>query len=240
MYGRRWHLMATVEFSSAMQKSSTPEILDGDNIPEPLVALAYRELTTIHRLLGDTRYLIQALRRNPQPVQRVLDIGCGRGGLLSEISSALRIEGIGIDLAPPALDSSKIIKADAARDPLPLADVAISVHVAHHLSPDGLIQMIRNVGRSCRRFIILDIVRSAVPLTLFRIFIAPFVSRITAVDGQTSIRRAYAPDELGALVKEALAGTNATFRHTVAPFGVRQVVDISYAANLRAVDKSDL
>jgi hypothetical protein len=100
--------------------------------------------------------------------------------------------------------------------------------------------MIRNVGRSCRRFIILDIVRSAVPLTLFRIFIAPFVSRITAADGQTSIRRAYTPDELHALVKDALAGTSANFRHTVAPFGVRQAVDISYPANLRAADKSDL
>jgi SAM-dependent methyltransferase len=223
-----------------MQKSSSLEILDGDNVPEPLVAQAYRELTIIHRLLGDTRYLIQALRRDPLPVRSVLDIGCGRGGILAEVTRALGIEGIGIDISPPAVNSSKIIKANAARDPLPLADVAFSVHVAHHLPPDDLIQMIRNVGRSCRRFIILDVVRSSVPLSLFRIFIVPFVSRITAADGQSSIRRAYTPDEFAALVQEALAGTNATFRHTVAPFGVRQAVDISYPANLRAADKSDL
>ena len=110
-------------------------------------------------------------------------------------------------------------------------------------SPGALVslaKMIRNVGCSCRRFIILDVVRSSVPLSLFRIFIVPFVSRITAADGQSSIRRAYTPDEFAALVQEALAGTNATFRHTVAPFGVRQAVDISYPANLRAADKSDL
>ncbi len=84
-----------------MQKSSSLEILDGDNIPEPLVARAYRELTTIHHLLGDTRYLIQALRLDPLPVRSVLDIGCGRGGILTEVTRALSIDGIGIDIAPP-------------------------------------------------------------------------------------------------------------------------------------------
>jgi SAM-dependent methyltransferase len=211
-----------------MQRSFQPEILDGKNVPEELIARAYRELTIIHRLLGDTRYLIQALRRDPLPVKRVLDIGCGRGGLLEEVTRALGIEGTGIDISPPGAGSTRILKADAARDPLPQAHVAFSVHVAHHLSSSDLIQMIRNVGRSCRRFILLDLVRGCVPIALFRIFVAPFVSPITAADGQTSIHRAYTPAELTALVAEALVGTNARFHHCVAPFSVRQVVDISY------------
>jgi len=211
-----------------MQRSLNPEILDGNNVPEELVARAYRELTIIHRLLGDTRYLVRALRRDPLPVRRVLDIGCGRGGVLEEVTHTLGIDGIGIDISLPATGSTRIRKADAIRDPLPQADVAFSIHIAHHLSGSDLAQMIRNVGRSCRRFILIDVVRGWVPLALFRIFIAPFVSPITAADGQTSIHRAYAPAELTALVAEALAGTNAHFRHSVAPLSVRQIVDISY------------
>ena len=211
-----------------MERSFKSEILDGNNVPEELVARAYRELTTIHRLLGDTRWVIQALRRDPLPVHRVLDIGCGRGGFLAEVTQALGIEGIGIDISPPATGSSPILKADAVRDPLPQADVAFSIHVAHHLSSSDLIQTIRNVGRYCRRFIILDIVRSWVPLALFRMFIAPFVSPITAADGQTSMRRAYTSTELAALVSAAADGTDASFRHSVAPFRVRQVIDIAY------------
>ena len=214
-----------------MQRSFVPEILDGNNVPEPLVARAYRELTTIHRLLGDTRYVVQALRQDPLPVRRVLDIGCGRGGILSEVTAALGIEGIGIDISPPATGSSPILKADAVRDPLPSADVAISIHVAHHLSASDLTQMIHNVGRFCRRFIILDIIRGWVPLALFRTFIAPFVSTITSKDGQTSIRRAYTTDEMASLASDAVAGINARFRQVVAPLGIRQVIDIIYPSD---------
>ena len=213
-----------------MQRSFEPEILDGNEVPEELAARAYRELTTIHRLLGDTRCLVRALRRDPLPVRRALDIGCGRGGVLEEVTRALGVEGIGVDISPPETGSSRILEADAVRDLLPEADVAFSIHVAHHLSDVELVQMIQNVGRSCRRFILLDVVRGWVPLALFRTFVAPFVSPITAADGQTSIRRAYTPGELSAVVARALAGTNASFRHFIAHLGVRQVVDISYAS----------
>jgi SAM-dependent methyltransferase len=215
-----------------MQRSFTPEILDGDNVPEEQVARVYREITAIHRLLGDTRRLVQALRRDPLPVRSILDIGCGRGGVLDEVTKALGVTGIGVDIVAPAparsLTSQPILQSNAVRDPLPHTDVAIATHLAHHLTDQELIQMIRNVGRSCRRFILLDLVRSPLPLALFRVFIAPFVSRIAASDGQTSVRRAYTPPELTAVVAAALSGTTARFHHSVAPFSIRQVVDISY------------
>lgn len=215
-----------------MQRCFDPEILDGSNVPEESAARVHRDITAIHRLLGDTRCIVRALRRNSFPVRRVLDIGCGYGGTLEEVTRTLGITGIGVDLMTPtqghSSTSQPIIRADAVRDPLPVADVAFSLHTAHHLSDPELVQMVRNVGRSCRRFILLDLVRSTIPLTLFKIFVAPFVSRIAASDGQTSIRRAYAPAELNALVAQALADTGASFKHSVSPFSLRQVVDISY------------
>lgn len=202
------------------------EILDGSDVPEALAAQSYRELNVMHRVLGNKRYLISALRRDRQRVRRVLDVGCGRGELLREISASLRVEGVGVDLAPS--QSTDILKADATRDLLPPVDVAYSTYVAHHVTEEDLVKMIRNVGRSCRRFILLDIVRHWIPQALFHLFVAPLVSPITAEDGRTSLRRAYTPSELTNLIQGALAGTGAHYHHSVSFLGIRQVVDISY------------
>src|SRR5207247_859074 len=120
-------------------------------------------------------------------------------------------------------------EADALHDPLPSADVAFSMHLGHHLNEPDLVSLIRNVGRFCRRFILLDLVRHSLPLVMFRLFIAPFVCRIDAEDGQRSIRRSYTPIELRRITKSALAGSASGFRLSVAPFYIRQVIDISYA-----------
>jgi SAM-dependent methyltransferase len=229
------HPMATRDLYAAvfMRRSIDTEILDGNDVAEESAARVHRDITAIHRLLGDTRCIVWALRRDPLPVRRVLDIGCGYGGTLEEVTRALGIAGIGVDISPPgkghSSTSQPIMRADAVRDPLPPADVAFSLHTAHHLSDGELVQMVSNVGRSCRRFILLDLVRAPLPLALFKIFVAPFVSRIAASDGQTSVRRAYAPAELNGLITEALADTGASFRHSVSALSLRQVVDISYS-----------
>jgi hypothetical protein len=91
--------------------------------------------------------------------------------------------------------------------------------------------MIRNVGRCCRRFILLDLVRHPIPLLLFRLFVAPLVCGIGAEDGRRSIRRSYTPVEMREIARSALAGSAGTFRLSVAPFYIRQVVDISYGGS---------
>jgi hypothetical protein len=216
--------------SAVVKRSSMPEILDQSDIPEELASRSYRELTSIHRLLGNTRYIIRALKRDPLPVRSVLDVGCGRGGVLEKVIGALGVQGIGVDIQRPDSASFHILSVDAVCERLPEADVAYSTFLAHHLSSKDLIEVIRNVGRSCRRFILLDVVRSWVPLVLFQVSVAPLVSPITAADGQLSIRRAYTRRELRTLVLRALAGTNARFSHVVSPLGLRQAVDISYAS----------
>jgi len=204
--------------------------LDSNDFPEELLIGVHRDLDRIHRFLGNFGALVTALGRDPLPIRKVLDVGCGHGGSLRHIQAKLSVDVVGVDLRPPKNPAVNfpILPVDAIKDPLPAADVAVSVCFAHHLSEDELIEVIRNVGRSCRRFIILDLVRSRLPLALFRTFIAPFVLPVNGKDGCQSIRRAFQPRELSRVVASALRGTSGTFMHSVSRFSIRQIIDISY------------
>ena len=67
--------------------------------------------------------------------------------------------------------------------------------------------------------------------TLFRVFMRPILHPINAADGITSIKRAYTPRELRSMVEEAVRGTNARFVHIVAPFYIRQIIDLEFEVN---------
>lgn len=213
-----------------MKRSFDPEIIDDPNLPEETLTLVHRDLTRTHRFLGNIRALVLELGRNTSPLRRVLDIGCGRGELLLEIQREMGVEAVGVDLRVPGTFHSdvSILQADAVRDTLPFCDVALAVCVAHHLADEHLVELIRNVGRSCKRLVILELVRHPLPLLLFRCFVAPFVHWINAADGVSSIRRSYTPVELESLVRLALQGSAGTYRHSVGPLYIRQIVDISY------------
>ena len=207
-----------------MERSFEPELLDTERFPDAVVARAYRDLTRLHRFLGHTPALIRAIRQDPLPVRRVLDIGCAHGAVLAEIRKRLGVEVIGADLRPPADALVPVVALDAVRDRLPDADIAISICLAHHLSDAELAALIRNAGRSCRRFILVDLVRHRLPLTLFRVFVAPFFSPVAVADGMASVRRAYTPVEFARVARE----TGVRFRHTVALGYSSQTLDITY------------
>jgi 2-polyprenyl-3-methyl-5-hydroxy-6-metoxy-1,4-benzoquinol methylase len=213
-----------------MDRTLATELLEDPSLPADVVAIAYRDLARTQRFLGNTRAIFRRLR-NDRNIHRVLDIGCGQGALLEEIRRKLGVEVIGFDLRPAPETSVRIVAGDAAVDPLPFADVALSVCVLHHMSEAQIIGLIRNASKSCRRLILLDLVRHWIPLTLFRVFVSPFLHPINASDGATSVKRAYTSRELRAIVDRALKGTGARVDHSVAPFYVRQIVDIDFKVN---------
>ncbi len=210
-----------------MERRDAVELLDDPALPEQTVAAAYRDLARVNRWLGNTHAILARLRDSG--ASSVLDLGCGQGALLKDIHEKLGLRVTGLDLRPAPPDSPvPILSGNAVTDPLPRADVALAVLFAHHLTEAELIALIRNVSRSSRRLIILDLVRHWLPLALFRVFVAPFLSYINTVDGITSIRRAYTPRELRRIAESAVAGTGARVRHSVAPLYTRQIIDITW------------
>lgn len=210
-----------------MNRQDAVELLDDSSLPDEVVADAYRDLARVHMWLGNTRVVLKLLRDGQ--VHSVLDLGCGQGALLQEIRRKLGVQVTGFDLRPaPESSPVPILAGNAVTDPLPRADAALAICMVHHLTEAEIIGLVRNVSKSCRRFIILDLVRHPLPLWLFRIFVCPFLGRINALDGVTSIRRAYTPRELKELVDTAVQGTGARVRQTVAPLYIRQVIDIRW------------
>ena len=212
-----------------MRRADTTELLEDSSLPDEVVARAYRDLARVHRWLGIDAAVLKRLRADPITISSVLDIGCGQGALLQKIHRKLGLSVVGFDLRPaPEGAPVPILTGNAVVDPLPASDVAVCVFLAHHLSESDLVGLIRNVSRSCRRFILIDLVRHRLPLTFFSIFARPFLSRLNVADGLTSIRRSYTPVELRRIVDSALQGSGARVVHTVAPFYVHQTADISW------------
>lgn len=202
--------------------------MDSPDIQGPILEKFHRDLERVHFLLGSYPTLARFIRNDPQQVRSVIDIGCGGGALLSYLRRELGVKVTGIDPKPGHSDDVEIIAADATTERLPQADLAVCSFVAHHLTPEQNIALIRNVSRSCRRFLILDLIRHPMPLWLFTIFICPLIGKEAAVDGRQSVRRAYTPDEFRRLVEAAIAGTGATFTTDVPPLLSRQVIDIRF------------
>jgi SAM-dependent methyltransferase len=210
-----------------MQRSLEPELMDSLDASSAILEKFHRDLARVHRLLGSFPTIERFLRKDDRPIRRVLDIGCGGGALLAYLRKHMDVEVIGVDPNPGHAANVPVIQLDAVRNPLPEADVAVSSLVAHHLTPEENVQLIRNVQRSCRRFVILDLIRHRLPLVLFTLFICPLIGHEAAVDGRQSIRRAFTPDEFAALVREAL-GPSGNFTIDVPRFLSRQVIDIRY------------
>jgi len=210
-----------------MVRSDTLEFIDDTSLPLDVVHHAYREMARVQLCLGNISAIVKRLKHHPASIKRVLDVGCGHGALLERIRDKLALEVIGVDLRPMHQPTTvPIVVGDATKDPLPVADVAVSLCLAHHLSPDDIVRLVQNVSRCCRRFILVDLVRHHVPLALFRMFVYPLLPTINAADGLTSIRRAYTGRELGEIVGSAVHGSGARVEHSVAPFFIRQTFDI--------------
>jgi len=100
-----------------------------------------------------------------------------------------------------------VVRADARALPFAsnTADVVHAGLTLHHLEPDAAVAALREMRRVCRgRLVVNDLART--PLALGLVWLVTRVLRMHPMsrhDGPLSVRRAYAPVELGALLRAA-------------------------------------
>ena len=198
-----------------MKRVSQPEILDGADLDPREVALSLADLCTVNRLFGGIRTSEKLFRRVLAATRlsefSVLDIGSGTGDVPLAIADRLRRDNITMAVTLfdqhenhlPRLNGADPLLHTMTGDALHLPfvenwfDVVSTSLFTHHLEPDQVRQFAKQALRTARHAVIInDLVRSPMHYFLLNFWRPFFRTRVSYLDGRTSVRRAYTPDEM--------------------------------------------
>jgi 2-polyprenyl-3-methyl-5-hydroxy-6-metoxy-1,4-benzoquinol methylase len=198
------------------------EYLDG-RVPPADLAATLGDLDRLNAWFGGHALSLARVRRVAaraprERTLRIVDVGGGDGAFARRVvrwarRAGRRVRVLVIDhdaetarlaiAACAAYPDIAILRADATALPLAAgaADVVHAGLTLHHLEPEAAVLALREMRRGCRgRVVVNDLART--PLALGLVWLATRllpVHPISRHDGPLSVRRAYAPSELGAL-----------------------------------------
>lgn len=213
-------------FLAPPPRSDTAELLDEDSHDPAELAVNFRDIQRVNRLLGGTSTILRHLPRllaaipKGQPVT-ILDLATGTADIPRAISSWARQHGVPVRIV--ASDASEEILAlareavtdhdvtiarhDARSVPLPdhAVDIVLCSLSLHHFDPDDAVRVLREMDRLARTgFILNDLRRDRFG------YAAAWVAsrlttrnRLTRNDAPLSVLRAYTPSELAELLLRA-------------------------------------
>jgi len=215
-----------------MQRVDAPEILDSDACSPADVEISMRDLGRVNRWFGGvatTRKMVErAAAATGAKHLSLLEVAAGSGEVPELVRRKLLRQGISIDVT--LLDrarahlpgnnaaenraegnqhrENRAIIGDALA--LPFGDEAfdlVSCNLfAHHLNAEQLAQFVREGLRVSRRALLInDLIRHPLHLALAFAGFPLMRSRVAWVDGLTSVRRAYVPEEIQGMLAAALA-----------------------------------
>ncbi len=210
-----------------LRRKEAVELLDQPGHDAAELAANLHDIRTVNHLAGGVstvlRHLPGLVRRVPQggPVE-ILDLATGSGDIPLAIAGWAARGGYPLrltvtDLSPQILTQARRTLAgvpgvtftvcDAREVPLPERsfDIVLCSLSLHHFTPGEAVRVLREMERLSRSgFILNDIRRSAAG------YVAAWVTsrvatrnRLTRHDMPLSVLRAYTPDELRALLREA-------------------------------------
>jgi len=201
-----------------------PELLDGDGVPPSEAEESLADIEWVHRRLGGRalvrRRLLPLLAALParQGVLSVLDLGFGSGHvgrdlLAAAAESEVRLRVLGLDRKAShvrLVDRGTAVTADALRLPFPDrgVDVVLSTLFLHHFAPPEIAALLAESRRVAAAAVVaLDLSRHRLALAAIAV-IGPlaFRSRLSTLDGKTSVRQAYTPGEIAGIAEAALPG----------------------------------
>jgi ubiquinone/menaquinone biosynthesis C-methylase UbiE len=219
------------EIKPAMQRFDAPEILDSDACLPHDAQDVLAVLGRINRWFGGVTTTQRMVNRVAQVAATkrlsLLEVAAGSGELPEIVRQRLAQCGIALDLtlldiAPSHLPGGDGVGSHAARNrsvvgnalALPFADGAFDLVscslFAHHLNPQQLKQFGREAVRISRRAVLInDLVRHPLHLALVYASYPLMRNRVAWLDGLTSVRRAYTPDEIQSILESAFSPATA-------------------------------
>ncbi len=199
-----------------MQRISAPELLDSDLNSPREVEIAMRDIGRVNRWFGGVRttqaLIARIAKRTGQRRFSLLEVAAGSGEVPEIAASNLARQGITVDMTLLDRDRShmprgkRALAGDALALPFPDAsfDLISCTLFAHHLDPQTLARFVREALRVSRHALLInDLVRHPVHLALAYAGLPIMRSRIAWLDGLTSVRRAYTPDEIRPILTSA-------------------------------------
>ena len=180
-----------------------PEILDSLNSADPRAIRSRRDLRWIDLFLGNSRWIVEQLKKQAPPPARIIEIGAGEGDLCRRVQTSLPSSTVtGLDLIQRPGNLPEVIQWSSGDffQTLPniYADVCVGSLILHHFSDEVL----RDLGarlQSFRGLTFCEPLRSHLPLFLAKLS-CPFLSEVTRHDMPASIRAGFIPGELPALL----------------------------------------
>ena len=215
-----------------MQRVDAPEILDSDACSACDAQAVIKVLDWVNRWFGGvatTQKMVQrAAQARDTKCFSLLEVAAGSGEVPELVRQKLGRRGIALDVTlldrvqshfsvngkgANRIRENRRVVADALA--LPFDDGAFDLVscslFAHHLDAQQLAIFLREGLRVCRRAVLInDLIRHPLHLALVYASFPLMRNRIAWLDGITSVRRAYVPDEIRALISSAFpASSNA-------------------------------
>jgi SAM-dependent methyltransferase len=201
--------------NSQLIRVSQPEILDQPDIDPREVALSLADLRTVNHFFGGIRtsqFLFdRVIGERKLRELSILDVGSGSGDVPLTITKRLRHRGLSVSTTLfdqhenhlPGLDGKDPNLYTMTGDALSLPfmedwfDIVSCSLLLHHLEPDQARRFVQQALKVARHAVIInDLVRSPLHYSLLHAWRPFFRTRISYLDGLTSVRRAYTPAEI--------------------------------------------
>jgi ubiquinone/menaquinone biosynthesis C-methylase UbiE len=193
-----------------MRRELVAELLDTDSGSADEIRDSLRDLDRINRWFGGVRTTARMLRRVACDFDSdkfsVLDVAAASSRVV-ELSAAradIDVEVTRLDRAPTHFEGNVGIVGDALRLPFRdgAFDVVHSCLFLHHLRAPEAALFLRDSLRVARIAVLVnDLRRSHLHWLSVKTASPILFSRITQHDGPASVRRAYTPDEVGAIAE---------------------------------------
>jgi hypothetical protein len=211
-----------------MQRVDADEILDSDGCSARDVQGALAVLGRINRWFGGVATTRKMVERVAQVTGvkhfSMLEVAAGLGQVPEEVCAEVGRRGIQLDVTLldraashlPTENRTKLnrsvirdqIVADALALPFPdgVFDLVSCSLFAHHLNAQPLAEFVREGLRVSRRALLInDLIRHPLHLALTYASYPIMRNRVAWLDGLTSVRRAYVPDEIRSVLASALS-----------------------------------